>query len=583
MKHSDGHILTEKELKFLSLTSQELNRFIDKDLYQKYVDLLTPEFIGQLEINISEQIIEDYLKAREIIVKEREKYLVKKNKECREHLMRSREEQKRRQNSQKVLALNQRHQEITKKAILEKFFGTMGGNKLNDEDDPQEEIQRNKKKKSMMSMAISSIKDSDTKKNAKMKSSIYGDISESAYYKMKHPSSKLLLLSRSFGDESLGKAMITDQKRHRIKSTEPYEEGYTFKMFQNYSSGPHQSNVLEIKKNQQARVRAARIIQKNWRGFKARSTFKKARMLKLDKLDPKLFLSMGQENATRQNGDSRNNSASLNRPRTVQFQSKTTSVGVKISVAKGAEHASVQSSNRSEVRSNRIHGLSRQQSMVSVGRRESASPKLQSAAKRQSTEGGNVFSFHPTKVSSYMDDLEHQPAGLARSKSGYSLTLTAAKSPLNQISEETYKQRQPKLRSFIKKPKFAAVITEELGNKFCSAVEDNDYNTLVNLHYSVLRRLVNRTVEQTNKYPVEFAINHGNIEMLILFLDCGFSIMKCPPLSEKSLVLLAQKNAAEGGLKRKEVVQYLRTLFDRNKIDDMKEQVPEAAKLWFQV
>ena len=63
-KYCDGQNLTDKEVKFLAMTSQELNRFLDKEVYQKYVNILCPEFIKQLEINITEQILEEYHKAR---------------------------------------------------------------------------------------------------------------------------------------------------------------------------------------------------------------------------------------------------------------------------------------------------------------------------------------------------------------------------------------------------------------------------------------------------------------------------------------------------------------------------------------
>lgn len=573
LKHSDGHILTEKELKFLSLTSQELNRFIDKDLYQKYVDLLSPEFISQLETNISEQIIEDYHKARDILVKEREKFLVKKNKECREQLMRSREEQKRKQSAHKVLALNQRHQQITKKAILEKFFGIMGG-RANQDEDPQEEELQNKKKKSMAAQAISSLNEVEGQK--KLKASIYGDISESDYYKLKHPSSKILLLSRSFGDENLGKAMVKDQKQHRVASTEAFEIGYGYRLFQNYSSGPHQSNIVEMKKNQKARVRAARIIQKNWRGYKARSTFKKARLMKLEKVDHKLFMPTGKDStAARQlSVQTKVGSATHLRTRSVNLQGKS-AVTIRNTSGK-AERISVNSSARSELQTNRPQLLSRQLSTVSIGKKEAVSPVHPTPKK-----DGNVFVFHPMRVA---DTPDQHPYDMGLKKSPSMITpFTSLKSPLNQIKEEAYKHRATKLRGFIKKPKFSSAITEETQESFFKSIEDNDYRQLQRLTHAAVKRLVNKKVPNTNFYPVEMAIEHGNLEMLILLVECGFSMSKCPPITEQGLVQQAMDKSAEGGLKRKEVLAYLRTLFGRDKIDETRTKHLEAAKLWFQV
>ena len=46
----DGLILNPQELKYLSLTSETLNQFLDKEEYQRCTDILDPEFVNTVAL-----------------------------------------------------------------------------------------------------------------------------------------------------------------------------------------------------------------------------------------------------------------------------------------------------------------------------------------------------------------------------------------------------------------------------------------------------------------------------------------------------------------------------------------------------
>jgi hypothetical protein len=101
----DGLWLTENELKYLSLTS-EMNRFLDKEFYQKAVNLCDPEIQNNIEMNIAESIVKNYNQIREIILKARRVFLKSENLKSRalnqEFLKRVEEENERLANMQKI-------------------------------------------------------------------------------------------------------------------------------------------------------------------------------------------------------------------------------------------------------------------------------------------------------------------------------------------------------------------------------------------------------------------------------------------------------------------------------------------------
>ena len=81
-KVGDGQNLTEQELKYLELTSETLNRFLDKEEYQNATLMLDPDFLDyvvsfdhQLEVTVAEEILENYFLLRDKLKAARTKYM----------------------------------------------------------------------------------------------------------------------------------------------------------------------------------------------------------------------------------------------------------------------------------------------------------------------------------------------------------------------------------------------------------------------------------------------------------------------------------------------------------------------------
>lgn len=71
----DGHFLTEEQFNYLDLTSEELNKMVDKRHYQARTNLLDREFIHNVEVCIADEILSNYFHARKKVIKNRKKFL----------------------------------------------------------------------------------------------------------------------------------------------------------------------------------------------------------------------------------------------------------------------------------------------------------------------------------------------------------------------------------------------------------------------------------------------------------------------------------------------------------------------------
>jgi len=59
------------EIKYLALTNDLLNSFIDKNFYQKAVTILDKETLENMEMNISEKVLTKYAKTRKSLLTSR--------------------------------------------------------------------------------------------------------------------------------------------------------------------------------------------------------------------------------------------------------------------------------------------------------------------------------------------------------------------------------------------------------------------------------------------------------------------------------------------------------------------------------
>lgn len=74
-RYLDGLNLSKQEYKYLDLTSEELNKTVDKRHYQIRANLLDPDFIHNVEVCIADEILTNYLKARKKVISNRKKFL----------------------------------------------------------------------------------------------------------------------------------------------------------------------------------------------------------------------------------------------------------------------------------------------------------------------------------------------------------------------------------------------------------------------------------------------------------------------------------------------------------------------------
>ena len=73
-----GRYLTAEEHKYLNLTSEELNKMIDRPFYQKAVNCLENDYIEDIENCIADDILLNYMKIRKKLKNQRKKYLKRK-------------------------------------------------------------------------------------------------------------------------------------------------------------------------------------------------------------------------------------------------------------------------------------------------------------------------------------------------------------------------------------------------------------------------------------------------------------------------------------------------------------------------
>lgn len=77
--YSEGGQLSTDELRFLSDTSELLNSCIDKKFFQKAVNIIEPNILSLMELNLAEQVIKQHKSMEEIVILARNSYYKAKN------------------------------------------------------------------------------------------------------------------------------------------------------------------------------------------------------------------------------------------------------------------------------------------------------------------------------------------------------------------------------------------------------------------------------------------------------------------------------------------------------------------------
>lgn len=498
--------------------------FLDKDEYQKYVDMLSPEFINQLEINISEQILENYKDARDIVARRREEYYLKKNLKARQEIY-QKGVVKTAKRSAAQLELDRKHQKLVKKAIVQKYFTDEEGHItryptcLN-----KKKMSRHKSEIRMVSQPTLSLGSSEkhivtaqkkgysidlTKKQ--YKASIFGDISEGEYYKLKHPESKIIPLSQGNERAKDTEDILADQQKHRTKSFDKKPRGTLKRFYMAYSSGPFRGKKSEAVINAENRDRAAIILQKAWRGYLGRKAVKYKRMLNIESLVNKI----------------RSNAVDKTAGYGSQSMSKADS---KKPTLKKSNTLFLRQDTRKVVFANEPSG--------------------------QFNAGAtNVFGESNSKME------------FMRQKSGVDLASAS-----NISQPQAIKSRPTSFGTKSNpKPKNKEELDEFGIEVFNNAVEENDLEALMKTDARFLRKLIN-SPNSDKVYPIQRAIEHKNLDMVIFMLENGLNLTKCNLTEEKVLEIVKGKGFAK-------IREYLLMVFKQK----YKKKYEAASTYYFQV
>lgn len=77
--YADGDQLSSEELKFLTNTSYLINKNIDKKFIQRAINYLDKEVIQEIELNIAEQILQQYYESHELVKMQRFTWMKNRN------------------------------------------------------------------------------------------------------------------------------------------------------------------------------------------------------------------------------------------------------------------------------------------------------------------------------------------------------------------------------------------------------------------------------------------------------------------------------------------------------------------------
>ena len=74
-RYNDGHFLTERELRFITMTSESMNKLMDKQWFQNAVDLIDADWLFELEFKVVKNILNEFQKVKNKLCAERLKYM----------------------------------------------------------------------------------------------------------------------------------------------------------------------------------------------------------------------------------------------------------------------------------------------------------------------------------------------------------------------------------------------------------------------------------------------------------------------------------------------------------------------------
>lgn len=452
-------------MQFLALTSQELNKFIDKELYQKYVDLLSPEFVNQLEINITEQILDDYYKAREVVSNKRERYLEDKNESTKKKIEKNTLDFFDRA-SKPGLSFQRYQQKSVKKQIMKQLASkssvTAGGMRSGEspiqQADPAAEKPNVPQHRASRSFQAPKVYSDFLAKHRVSHSGLFGDVPDASYYHMRHPASKIIPLTTANNRSSFINIdeLEKDQRDKRVLSNQTKPPGYRTTFYYAYSAGPQGIKRLEKRRKVVSKNRAALLIQKAWKGYIARKNLRNLRIWASEALTSIPTQPQGQTQIKPREALKRPDSNSKKLLRRVTFQNKEKDPALR------------------EQKDDRYSNRTGTDSLPST---ENISNNLQRKSSR--------------KNSSRTEEV------LATVQNTSTLTQTKA--------QQSQAQRLREFHTHVKSGNLAQLAT---------------------LDYTLLRKFINSPTEE-GCYPIEFAVQSNHVELAAFIIENGLNLKKC--------------------------------------------------------
>lgn len=267
LKHMDGIVLTSSELKYLALTSETLNRFLDRKDYQQCTNILENEFIDDIEMCIAQEILDNYYDLKRMLMGERNKYLKGKVKDQKDIQYYKDIQLNRLYNgNSSTRVLNMKRQKLLKHS---KDIQLMSSD--------HHAYFRNKRPET----ASLNRHNLDVDSYTYQRNTLYDSrMTKKQFIHKIHPSSKIIIdkTKHTVSDESGNQYRLpieTSKKedKFRIKQTESHKLITKFDFVQSNSTGPFSRRGM-FHKPTNLRIKACITIQRFARGYIARKNYR---------------------------------------------------------------------------------------------------------------------------------------------------------------------------------------------------------------------------------------------------------------------------------------------------------------------
>lgn len=263
-KVADGQQLTEQEARYVELTSETLNMFLDKDAYQKAVQMLDPHFLDYLEAAVAESVLSNYFALRDKLKHARKQHLLRKIVRQRKEVAQTADKPSPREEGRKAQQRNL--QKILKKQVLrvlDHSAGEAAGAGASASVQPQRKRPQ-----------------TEAPQPQRARSALHPELSAKEYAHRNHPPSRVL-------NDPLKSTHPRFQHAPEVERRQQQERSFRLfasdvgrlkdqRMFtQHYSAGPlsRLQRVLHVDKLLLTRV--AVTIQRFYRGYRTRRIFAK--------------------------------------------------------------------------------------------------------------------------------------------------------------------------------------------------------------------------------------------------------------------------------------------------------------------